>query len=113
VAGVCFALLGLLSAAANPGANLGWLATGPGHLAILIFHFGLFALGFIALIWNSWSAASSDARRKIRVILWGALIGVAPATVAIAANDFVGFQITAWLAALLVLLLWLFPLSFA
>jgi hypothetical protein len=113
VAGVCLAVLALLFGAAGPGTNLGWLATGPGRLPILVFKYGLFALGFIALIWNTLSASSSDARRKIRVILWGALIGVVPATVAIAANDFFGFQITVWVAALLVLLLWLFPLSFA
>lgn len=106
-------MLALLFGAAGPGTNLGWLATGPGRLALLVFKYGLFALGFIALIWNTLSASSSDARRKIRVTLWGALIGVVPATVAIAANDFFGFQITVWLAALLVLLFWLFPLSFA
>lgn len=111
--GACQAVLALLFGAAGPGANFGWLAAGSGRLAVLVFNYGFIALGFVALIWNSVSAASSEARRKVRVILWGALVGVVPATVAIAASDFFGFQITAWLAALLVLLLWLFPLSFA
>jgi sigma-B regulation protein RsbU (phosphoserine phosphatase) len=111
--GACQAVLALLFGAAGPGANLGWLATGLGRLAILVFNYGFITLGFVALIWNSWSARSSEARRKIRVILWGALIGVVPAIVALAASDFFAFRITIWLSGLLVLLLWLFPLSFA
>lgn len=92
---------------------LGWVDSRFGRLAVLVFKYGFFALGFVALVWNSRRAASSEARRKISVILWGTLIGVVPPTLALAASDFFGFRITLWLAALLVLLLWLFPLSFA
>lgn len=90
-----------------------WLAGGYTHLLILSFDYGLIALGFVSLTWNAVSVASSEARRKIRVILVGTLVGVVPATCALAASDFLGFQISLWLGAVLVLLLWLFPLSFA
>jgi sigma-B regulation protein RsbU (phosphoserine phosphatase) len=59
------------------------------------------------------SVRSSEARRKIRVIQWGTLIGVVPATLVLAANDFFGFHITLWIGVTIVVLLWLFPLSFA
>src|SRR5262249_41239171 len=54
-----------------------------------------------------------DAGRKIRVILWGTLVGVVPATLMLAANDFLGFNLTVLMGAAIILLLWLFPLSFA
>jgi sigma-B regulation protein RsbU (phosphoserine phosphatase) len=83
------------------------------HLWALFFSYGLIALGFVSLIWNALSATTPEARRKIRVILWGTLVGVIPATLVLAANDFVGYHIPTWLVVVLVLLLWLFPLSFA
>jgi hypothetical protein len=65
-----------LSGCARPGVRSGrtWdqlrvAGTGFGRLAILVFNYGFITLGFVALIWNSWSANSSEARRKIGVIL--------------------------------------------
>jgi sigma-B regulation protein RsbU (phosphoserine phosphatase) len=80
---------------------------------VLIFSYGMLALGFISLIWSSLSITSPDARRKIRVILWGTLVGVVPASLAVGASDFFGFHITLPVGATIVALLWLFPLSFA
>src|SRR5208282_2434330 len=83
------------------------------HLPLLLFFYGLLALGFVSLIWNDFSAPTPEARRKTRVILWGTLVGVVPATLMLAANDFLGFHDPTWLVVVFVLLLWLFPLSFA
>jgi sigma-B regulation protein RsbU (phosphoserine phosphatase) len=80
---------------------------------ILSFFYGLIALGLISLIWNAFSAATPEAQRKIRVILWGTLVGVVPATLVIGANDFLGFHPPVLLVAAIVFLLWFFPLSFA
>lgn len=108
-------VLAFPSAHWEPGsaATLTWLSHGFGHWLILSFNYGLLGLGFISLIWNAATVASSEAQRKIRVILWGTLVGVVPATVVLAASDFFAFRITLPLGATIIVLLWLFPLSFA
>jgi sigma-B regulation protein RsbU (phosphoserine phosphatase) len=93
--------------------SIGLLTSRYGRLSILFFNYGLIVLGFVSLISNAVTVSSSDARRKIRVILWGTLIGVVPATIAFGAGDFFGFHISLLVGAITVLLLWLFPLSFA
>ena len=95
------------------GATGGLSSDGYVLLPKLCFNYGLVVLGFISLTSNAVRATSSEARRKIRVILWGTLVGVIPATAALAANDFFGFNITLWIGATIIVLLWLFPLSFA
>ncbi|MGC2109676.1 MAG: SpoIIE family protein phosphatase [Candidatus Korobacteraceae bacterium] len=94
-------------------AGFGWLASQYAHLLIFSFDYGLVALGFVSLTWNALTVGSSEARRKIRVILVGTLVGVVPATLGLGANDFFGFRIGLWLGVTLTVLLWLFPLSFA
>ncbi len=94
-------------------AGFGWLASKYAHVLILLFNYGLIALGFVSLTWRALTVVSSDARRKIRVIFAGTLVGVVPATLALGANDFFGFHIGLWLGVSLTVLLWLFPLSFA
>ena len=113
VIGAALALPGLCSTYASDIAGLGLLSTQYAHLAILCFNYGLLILGFISLIWNAVSATSTEARRKTRVILWGTLVGVVPATLVLAAQDFFGFNITVLVGAAIIILLWLFPLSFA
>ncbi len=93
--------------------SIGLLTARYGRLLILFFNYGLIVLGFVSLISNAVMVSSLDARRKIRVILWGTLIGVVPATLALGAGDFFGFHISLLVGALIVVLLWLFPLSFA
>ncbi len=94
-------------------AALGWVARGYPHYLILTFNYGLVALGFVSLTWNAATVRSPEARRKIRVLLLGTLVGVVPATLVLAANDFLGFHIGLWLGATITAVLWLFPLSFA
>ncbi|HZU44521.1 MAG TPA: SpoIIE family protein phosphatase [Terriglobales bacterium] len=109
------ALLAVPGARWEPGtaATLTWLSHGSGHWLILLFNYGLLGLGFFSLIWNARTVRSSEAQRKIRVILWGALVGVVPATVVLAGSDFFAFHISLPVGASIVVLLWLFPLSFA
>jgi len=97
----------------NRVAGFGWLTSKYAHLLILFFNYGLVALGFVSLTWNALTVGTSEARRKIRVILVGTLAGVVPAALALGANDFFGFHIGLWLGVTLTVLLWLFPLSFA
>jgi phosphoserine phosphatase RsbU/P len=79
----------------------------------LSYGYGFVILGLLSLVGNAFSAITPEARRKIRVILWGTLVGVVPMMLALGAQEIFGFQITLWLAVALVLLLYLFPLSFA
>jgi phosphoserine phosphatase RsbU/P len=98
---------------ASGGGALGGMFVGYGHVLVLFFDYGLIVLGLVSLTWNAVSVDSAEARRKIRVILWGTLVGCVPATLELAASDFFGFHITLWIVVTVVLLLWLFPLSFA
>jgi sigma-B regulation protein RsbU (phosphoserine phosphatase) len=88
-------------------------ARGFGDILIVSLLYGLIALGLVSLTWNAISAPTPEARRRIRVILWGTLVGVVPATLILGASDFLGFQPPLLLEAAMVALLWLFPLSFA
>jgi phosphoserine phosphatase RsbU/P len=89
------------------------LRQGPPRPLILSIVYGLIALGFVSLIGNAVSAPSPEARRKTRVIVWGTLVGVVPATLLLGAQDFLRYHPPPLLTAVVVLLLWLFPLSFA
>lgn len=86
---------------------------GLNRLRVVPILYALIVVGFVSLIWNAVSADTPEAQRKIRVILWGALVGVVPAVSMLAANDFFGFHIPGWLLVPIIVLLWLFPLSFA
>ena len=77
------------------------------------YGYGFIVLGLLSLVGNSLGAPTPEARRKIRVILWGTLVGLVPVVLAFAAQDFLGFHISLGLGAVLVVVLYLFPLSFA
>ena len=79
----------------------------------LSYGYGFIVLGLLSLAGNAFGGPSPEARRKIRVILWGTLVGIIPVLLAFAAQDFFGFRISLGLGAALVVLLYLFPLSFA
>jgi phosphoserine phosphatase RsbU/P len=85
------------------GANTLWLT----------FNYGFLALGLYSLISNAAGASTPEARRKLRVILLGALVGVVPAAGQAGASDIFGFHLPLLLSLTLILLLFLFPLSFA
>jgi sigma-B regulation protein RsbU (phosphoserine phosphatase) len=69
-------------------------------------------LGTVSLAGNSFTS-SPETRRKSRVILWGTLLGFLPIVLQSAASDFAGFHAPFWLNTVLVILLLLYPLSFA
>ena len=102
----------LVGAFLAPPAVLGRFSGGR-HVILLSFLNGLIALGFVSLIWNASSAPTPEARRKIRVILWGTLVGVIPVMLVLGANDFFGFHPPRLIFVAMIVLLWLFPLSFA
>ena len=79
----------------------------------LSYIYGFLALGLVSLAGNAFHASSPEARRKIRIILWGTVVGVLPIVAERAAADFAGFHPSFWLDTALIIVLFLFPLSFA
>jgi len=112
--GVAFALPGLAAGEPRPPAALVRLA-GRNTAAVirLSYAYGFVVLGLVALVSNALTTPTPEARRKLRVILWGTLVGVVPATLLLAARDFMGWRLPLLLVAAVVVLLGLFPLSFA
>jgi sigma-B regulation protein RsbU (phosphoserine phosphatase) len=88
---------------------------GPGlSQKIVLFHvYGFITLGLISLAVNFYSTHDPESRRKLRVILWGAAVGVGPPAIERAAEDFGGFGPRSWMNTLIVLVLAIFPLSLA
>jgi sigma-B regulation protein RsbU (phosphoserine phosphatase) len=91
----------------------GWANHGYTLLYFSLFHYGLLALGIVSLVWNAFSAKTPEAHRKIRVILWGTLVGVVPGTLLVGARDVFRIWPPLWAVPAVVVLFWLFPLSFA
>lgn len=76
--------------------------------------YGLIALGVVSLLWNCYTSETSpDARRKSRVLLGGTLLGMLPVILEHVVMDFFGYRPPYWIDATLVLLVLLYPLSFA
>jgi sigma-B regulation protein RsbU (phosphoserine phosphatase) len=85
----------------------------PAVNGMLLYIAGTVFLGVVSLVWNAVRAPNADAKRKIRVILWGALVGVTPATVVKLAEASAGFRPPFWLDCCDVVLVTLFPVAFA
>lgn len=84
------------------------------QIAVLSWRYAFFGLGMISLGANAFESVSGpDARQKARVILWGTLVGVLPVVIERAAVDFAGYRPPFWLDTVLVILVLLYPLSFA
>ncbi|MBZ5569667.1 MAG: SpoIIE family protein phosphatase [Acidobacteriia bacterium] len=80
--------------------------------ARLVYLYASVVLGLIALAATARSEPSPEVRRKIRVLLWGAVVGIAPALIVRSAQDFARWQPPFWLNLAYTLVLFLFPLSF-
>jgi sigma-B regulation protein RsbU (phosphoserine phosphatase) len=92
------------------------LAVLPGRIAVnarIIIVYGAIFLGLISLLSNRLSVSSKDDLRKIKVIFWGTVIGVTPAAFSALAQEVFHAEISFWLNFVKVILLLLFPLSFA
>jgi hypothetical protein len=112
--GLSFALRGLGSGNYEIPAVEGRLFGSQVSRAIrMMYYYGFHMLGLVSLVGNALRAPNPEARRKTRVILWGTLVGVAPILLGLGAQQLFRFQMTLLLTAVLVLLLYLFPLSFA
>jgi sigma-B regulation protein RsbU (phosphoserine phosphatase) len=113
--GLCFAVPGFHTGGPRAPALLGRVIgiEPASHILWLLYNYSFITLGFASLIGNAVSATTPEARRKIRVILWGTLIGVVPVSVQRALSDFFHVHPPIPLVVTLVLLLFLFPLSFA
>ena len=59
------------------------------------------------------SVSSMDDRRKLKVIFWGTVVGVTPAVVIALVQDVFHTDFSFWVNFAKVILLFLFPLSFA
>ncbi len=81
------------------------------------FDFGamlaLLALGLASLAGNYFFAGEPESRRKIRVIFWGAVVGLGPHLIRAVAQQYAGFQSPDWLDTILNAVLLLVPASFA
>jgi len=81
------------------------------------YYLGSFALGFASLLWNSIRPSSAEVRRKTRVIVWGAILGIGPLllfAIALIAGRVKMYDFPFVAYALVVLCLATFlPLSFA
>jgi phosphoserine phosphatase RsbU/P len=76
--------------------------------------YAFLALGGISLAQNSFmGTVPAEARRKSRVILWGTAAGILPIVLERVAVDFFAYHPSFWLDTLLVLVMFLYPLSFA
>ncbi|HEX2711919.1 MAG TPA: SpoIIE family protein phosphatase [Candidatus Acidoferrales bacterium] len=96
-----------------PGVLIGLVGGRVATMAVLFYIYGFFALGVVSLTGNAFRASTPEACRRTRVILWGTVAGVVPIAVEKAAVDFAGLRPSFWLDAILIILTFLFPLSFA
>src|SRR5467141_2508036 len=113
--GVCIALPGLpVGHPSLPRVAADTAGTRNADLILSFVLYALFALGIFSLAQNSFMAAvPSEAWRKSRVILWGTIAGVLPIVLERVAVDFAGYHPSFWFDTGLVLVLSLYPLSFA
>ncbi|HXW62886.1 MAG TPA: SpoIIE family protein phosphatase [Candidatus Acidoferrales bacterium] len=112
--GVCIMLPGLRVGTVRAPAVLVQLIGEAAASKSVLFYIYLFvALGFISLVGNASRASTSEACRRSRVILWGTLVGVLPIAAEKGAIDFAGYRPPFWLDTILVVVTFLFPLSFA
>jgi len=92
----------------------GWPWQGPAIVYLASF-LAATTLGLVSLLSNTFYSAEAQARRKARVMMWGTVIGIAPASVAIGATFMGGplvVPLPVWQACVL-LLSTVWPLSFA
>ena len=113
--GMCISLPGLRAGHPSfPRTMANWIGINNADLLLSSFLYGLFALGIIALSQNSFKAeVPPEARRKSRVILWGTIAGVLPIVLERGAEDFSTYHPSFWFDFVLLMILFLYPLSFA
>ena len=112
--GITFALPGLrIGASHAPAVVEALIGRHASRIVRLFYNYGFTALGLAALVGNAFTAPTPEARRKLRMILLGTLVGVVPIAVETALRDFFRVHPPLALGIIVVLLLFVFPLSFA
>jgi len=113
--GMTFALPGLaIGNPQMPALIVRLLGAHAAEVTRLSVTYGFIALGMLSLGWNTFARdASAEVQRKSRVILWGTVAGVLPIIIERVAVDFAGYRPSFWVDTTLVLVLLLYPLSFA
>ncbi len=81
--------------------------------ARIVVVYGAILLGLISLLLNMFSVSSREDRRKLKVIFWGTIVGVTPAVVIALVQEVFHAGFSFWLNFAKIILLFLFPLSFA
>jgi phosphoserine phosphatase RsbU/P len=111
---ICFGYGGFRHGGSEP---LPFLAATLPHRALQVADnitgYAALLLGFLSLVLNIWRSPDVTDRRKLKVILWGTVVGVTPMVVLYAFIDFAQFHSPFWLSFVCVVLMILFPLSFA
>jgi sigma-B regulation protein RsbU (phosphoserine phosphatase) len=83
---------------------------------IWIYGLGAFGLGFVSLVWNRLCVPTAEARRKLNVIVWGALLSITPMLLLETAAGMLNrpyYDFPFWIWQPVVFALFLLPLSFA
>ncbi|MDA2913138.1 protein kinase [Acidobacteriia bacterium AH_259_A11_L15] len=84
---------------------------------VIGYIFGALGLGLVSLVWNGLRAPTAEARRKIRVIVWGTVVGFTPGLLLNAAAVYAKKdpydEFPFWVWAPTVMASFLLPLSFA
>ena len=75
--------------------------------------YGTVLLGLASLLWNVITAPKVEDRRKLKVMLWGTLVGIAPAIIIGIPYDLSHAEMPFWLGFARGTFLFLIPLSFA
>jgi phosphoserine phosphatase RsbU/P len=96
-----------------PAALIRWFGEPVVWSLTLAYPYPWLALGLISLGWNAVNAPAAEARRKARVLAWGTFIGITPSFARLLLEAFAGFRSPSWLLWSTVVLMGLFPLSFA
>jgi sigma-B regulation protein RsbU (phosphoserine phosphatase) len=80
----------------------------------LAISYSFLSLGLFSLLLNSLGKdIPTDVRRKSRVMFWGTIIGTLPIIVERMVADFTGYEVSFWTGTVVIMLLLLYPLSFA
>jgi phosphoserine phosphatase RsbU/P len=87
----------------------------PGHIALarILIAYGTVVLGVISLVWNVIDVPRVEDRRKLKVMLWGTLVGIAPAVLLGLIYDLTRMDTPFWAGFVKGTFLFLIPLSFA
>jgi sigma-B regulation protein RsbU (phosphoserine phosphatase) len=87
----------------------------PAHIALvrIFFAYGTVLLGLLSLVWNVIGAPRIEDRRKLKVVLWGTLVGITPAVLLGLGYDLTHVETPFWAVFAKALFLFLVPLSFA